>query len=153
MYMGYSFTAPYTAKQETEILAPRLWIQLLQWVSESHLKNQPLKKVALSHFRKNDFTYFVTVEMENLLHIPKGMTALCVPEMYYARSTHRSILDLQKVTETYEKIIRLASEKGWSWMDSSLHLEVYDERFQPKAAQTNFDIYVPVNKTSPRISK
>ncbi|HYK74534.1 MAG TPA: HTH domain-containing protein, partial [Pseudoneobacillus sp.] len=80
IYVGFSFVAPYIAKQETEILAPRLWLQLLNRLNEIENLKYPLQKIALAQYRKEDFSYFVTVEVNDRPNrIPNGMTEISIP--------------------------------------------------------------------------
>ncbi|WP_142384769.1 HTH domain-containing protein [Bacillus sp. M6-12] len=147
-YIGYSFDAPYIAKAETEILAPRLWLKLLSQVKELRGIQHPLKKTALSYFRNENFTYFIAVEADinkTIKDIPQEMTAISIPEMYYVRKTHLSNLDLNQVIDTYEDIYRWISKNGWRQLDA-FHLEYYGDQFKPYAQQPQFDVYVPVIK-------
>jgi predicted transcriptional regulator YdeE len=151
-YVGYSFDAPYSAKQETEILAPRLWLLLLSHLDKIDSVKYPLQKTALALFRKTDFSYFITVEVEDLSKMPIGMTALSLPEMFYAKKTHQQTLELNQVIQTYEDIYHWISKNGWVKIDSAYHLENYGEKFNPNAMKTNFDIYVPVYKKTKGLS-
>lgn len=147
IYVGFSFVAPYIAKQETEILAPRLWLQLLNRLNEIENLKYPLQKIALAQYRKEDFSYFVTVEVNDRPNrIPNGMTEISIPTMTYARKTHLKTLELNQVIQTYEDIYKWIYKNGWGKFDSSYHLECYGENFKPNAPQTNFDIYVPIQK-------
>ncbi|WP_442598370.1 GyrI-like domain-containing protein [Neobacillus sp. D3-1R] len=147
-YVGFTFDAPYIAKQETEILAPRLWLQLLSRLSEIKNLKYPIQKVALAKYRKEDFSYFITVEVNKRESdsVPPGMTEITVPATTYAVKTHVKTLELDQVIQTYEEIYRWISRNGFEKLDQDYHLEAYGEKFRPNAPQTNFEIYVPIQK-------
>ncbi|WP_026694824.1 GyrI-like domain-containing protein [Peribacillus kribbensis] len=143
-YIGYEFTSPYSAKEETEILAPRLWIRLLSRVREIQSAKQPIIKTALGQYRKKDFSYYITVEVENPAFIPKDMISIKIPARYYAKKRHRHSIELGQVIGTYEEIYAWVKKSRWIPDRDSCHLEVYGADFRGNSRQANFDIYVPL---------
>jgi predicted transcriptional regulator YdeE len=143
-YIGYCFQAPYTAKAETELLAPRLWMQLL--LEAPHLPGikLPLVKTALALFERDSFLYYVTVEATSATVIANNMTALSLPAGCYVKKSHMLGLELAEVTKTYEEIFAWARQHNREVQSKQFCMEIYGENFNPKGQAANFDIYVPV---------
>ncbi|MBM6618039.1 GyrI-like domain-containing protein [Bacillus suaedaesalsae] len=142
-FIGFQFDAPYSARRETEILAPKLWIKLLHQLEESSYK-KPFQKFALAQFRKHDFSYYITVKVDDILDTPKGMTSLCIPKLTYVKKTHNQTLELEDTIHTYETIYKWMKEHNLKQHEHAFHLEQYDERFNPRKPVAEFDIFVPI---------
>lgn len=73
------------------------------------------------------------------------MTALCIPKMKYVKKSHKQSLVLEDTIRTYESIYKWIKENKLVQHHGAFHLEKYDERFNPRKTDVEFDIFVPIN--------
>lgn len=140
---GFEFTAPYTAFGEVEVLAPRLWLELLRRQEEIPCVNSSIR-LGLAHNRDKEFTYYVTLEVEHVERIPEDFIQLHIPARKYALFTHYGSLERAHVHATYHSIYRWLEKNGYEQDREALIIESFDERFAPASPHNQYDIYIPI---------
>ncbi|WP_332457836.1 GyrI-like domain-containing protein [Tumebacillus avium] len=144
--VGYEFTAPYTARGEAEVLVPRLWFQLLTNIEGMEHVITPVIKRGLALHRESEFTYYVTVGVEQAAEVPEGMIRVEVPEHQYVCFTHVGSVERVSVDETFQRIFEWLKQHRYRRATSIPWIELFDERFNPTVPDNSFDIYIPVVK-------
>lgn len=142
--IGFTFTSPYSAFDEVEILAPRLWIQLKQRIKEIENCINPHIRIGVAHNRKEDFTYYLTMEVEDIKNIPDGMISIIVEPNNYASFTHTGSMERDHVHESYRKAYNWIQANGYEINSDGLNLEIYDEKFNPTSCNNQFTFYLPL---------
>jgi predicted transcriptional regulator YdeE len=140
---GFEFTAPYTAFSEVEVLAPRLWLELLRRRAEIPYVNSNIR-LGLAQNRTDDFTYYVTLEVEHFENIPDDFIQMHIPSRTYALFTHYGSLDREHVHSTYYSIYKWLDRNRYEQDKEALNIEHFDERFQPNSRNNQYDIYIPI---------
>ncbi len=128
-----------------------LWPKFMARVSEIHdtKSGYTLGVCAASHpdvkLQDGDtFVYIAAMPVKDLENPPKGMVAMKIPASKYAVFTHKG--PISELPHTIRYIWGT-----WVPRNSDRHkknapdLEIYDERFNPKTLDGEFDIYVPIN--------
>ncbi len=142
--VGYEFTAPYKAFREAEVLIPRLWFRLIEHLEEIGEVVNSNRRIGVSHNRKTDFTYYVTVEVENFTKVPNNMTQLTVPANTYASFYHHGVMERDHIDRTYQFIHNWFEKNQYERNFQSYSLEIYDEHYEPSKSSNRFEILIPV---------
>ncbi|WP_313897780.1 GyrI-like domain-containing protein [Bacillus litorisediminis] len=142
--VGYEFTAPYKAFREAEVLIPRLWFRLIEHLEEIGDVVNSNRRIGVSHNRKTDFTYYVTVEVENFTKVPNNMTQLTVPANTYASFYHHGVMERDHIDRTYQFIHNWFEKNQYERNYQSYSLEIYDEHYEPSKSSNRFEILIPV---------
>lgn len=100
----------------------------------------PNEILGVAYNRKDDFTYYLCVEVSQVASVPEGMTAISVPAHTYATLRKTPAIS---VHEAYNRIHRQMAEAAQQETDDPLSIvEVYP----PKRDDANLDflIMIPV---------
>jgi len=131
---------------ETNHVIPGLWEQLNRNKgSIPHQMDDSPGLGVMIPLKYPQFDYYAGVEVTSLNDIPTGMEGYEVEHQQYAVFTHRGPLDQLSNTLAYI---------GGTWLpQSGYHLrltpsfELYDKRFNPDHEESEFDTYIPVNRS------
>jgi AraC family transcriptional regulator len=128
---------------------PKLWQRFLK--RESEVQHVAAENVGLGvsfgiekKEKESEFFHIVGHIVSSIEGIPEGMTYRKIPAHDYAVFTHKG--PLSKLGETYDFIYGEWMPKSEYEYDDSNEIEWYDERFNPEAEDSEFDIYVPIKK-------
>ncbi|MCF7919262.1 MAG: effector binding domain-containing protein [Candidatus Cloacimonetes bacterium] len=128
---------------------PQLWDKFnARW---NEVENIAIKGVCVgicphvdtSDFDENtQFAYISGMLVENFEKVPPGMETLDIPAQKYAVFTHKGALDT--LNATYQYIYAEWLPNSEYELAAAAEIEWYDDRFKFGAADSEFDIYVPV---------
>ncbi|WP_281257353.1 GyrI-like domain-containing protein [Bacillus oleivorans] len=141
---GYEFAAPYKAFSEAEVLIPRLWFRLIERLEEIGDVVNRKRRLGISHNRKTDFTYYVTVEVQKFSNVPNDMVQLTVPVNTYASFYHHGVMERDHIDRTYEYIHQWIDKSNYERDYQSYSLEIYDEHYEPSKPSNRFEILIPI---------
>ncbi|MDB5034780.1 MAG: AraC family transcriptional regulator [Chlorobi bacterium] len=91
---------------------------------------------------EDEFYYMACTEVQSLDAIPEGMTARTIPEQRYAVFTHKG--PLHRLGETMNYVYGSWRPNAPYEMSEGPDLELYDERFNPTAEDSEMDILIPI---------
>ena len=138
----------YTGKAGTDEI-PELWGKFAQKMG--NVPNRVNKDVCYgvvnpfgSKEEEGTIDYVAAVEVENFDNIPDGMVTAEIPEAYYAVFTHKG--QIKNFMETIKYVYGEWLPKSEYNLTGTPELEIYDERFNPEADDSECDIYLPVAK-------
>lgn len=100
--------------------------------------------IAPFHSRESEFTYYVTVPVEELQKIPEGMVGFTIPRKHYVWTTHQ--VGAEDVEHTYRRLFTWMEEYGYEQDHQALSLEIYKEEHKQRNTSGNryFEIFLPV---------
>lgn len=142
--VGYEFSAPYHLFSEAEVLIPRLWFKLFNQIDE--IPAIHLNRIGIAHNRKTDFSYWVTVEVQNFEQIPNEMVQLTIPPKTYASFFHKGSMERDNINQTYKYIQKWLKENNYQQDQLSNIIEIYDHKYQPYKRNNTFEILIPIQE-------
>lgn len=143
--VGFSFTAPYTARAEAGVLVPRLWMRLLSRVGEIRHCIDPSVRLGLSVHQPREFTYHITVQVSAVEAVPDDMVSLSVEGHRYARFTHTGSMERERVDATFLAAFAWIESQGLTRSREAPWVERYDHRYDPASPRNAFEILLPVD--------
>ena len=122
---------------------PQLWGRFSPRMDEiKHRTREPIAYGVEDNFdeKTKEFDYLAAVKVDNTLDIPPGMVSWDVPEQTYAVYT----CTLPTIREAYDDMYhKWLPESGYQ-RGPGPEFEYYDERFDPHAADSELDLYIPI---------
>ncbi len=103
------------------------------------------KEIQIEGTEKKDYEFFVIVGLavKNIDDIPEGMTYKKVPAHKYAKFVHKG--PISNIMETYNYIYNeWLPKSGHEYDWEACEVEWYDNRFKIDEADSEFDIYIPI---------
>ncbi|MFZ5823236.1 MAG: HTH domain-containing protein [Bacillota bacterium] len=143
--VGFSFTAPYTARADAGVLVPRLWMRLLSRVEEIRHCVDPSVRLGLSVHHPREFTYYITVQVSAIEAVPDDMVSLSVAARRYARFLHVGSMERERVDATFLAAFAWIESKGLTRSREAPWVERYDHRYDPASPRNAFEILLPVD--------
>ncbi|MDK2951581.1 MAG: AraC family transcriptional regulator [Kosmotogales bacterium] len=130
--------------------APGLWNELMR--KQNEIKNiyKPVEWIGLMCTGEEEFVdekadYIAGARVTDLSSIPEGMRGYEVPAREYLVFTHKGTLD--KLGETYNYIYSQYFPACREYTPTGMmEFEYYDQRFVGDKPESEFDIYIPVEK-------
>lgn len=141
---GYHFTSSYQVFSEAEVLIPRLWFKLFNRLDKIPVKSNV--RIGVANNRKNNFSYWVMVEVKDFDHLPDDLTTLIIPKGSYASFSHYGSMDRENISTTYQYIETWLKENNCKQKDLSQIIEIYDHKYQPTKPSNQFEILIPMDK-------
>jgi len=137
----------FTAETTKEI--PELWNQFMAHIPQLstgegmpvcygacyHDPSQPMEASA-------EFEQIAAVEFKEGVEIPDGLIVRDVEDCKYAVFTHKG--KLGKLTDTYNYIYGVWSQREDVKLKAGHMFEYYDEHFNPESNESEIFIYVPI---------
>jgi len=139
--VGFAWSGPYANSSEI----PLLFSQFEQRLAEIEAPVTTEWIYAPFHSRETEFTYYVTLAVDELRTRPSGMTGFQIPGKSYAKATHQG--PAAEVTATYRTMFSWIKENGYRQNPSALTIERYDRsRDNASKEYLQYDIYLPLQK-------
>lgn len=139
--IGLELTGPYSLLQK---IGP-LWQTFVSRIEEISARVNPeaMVSMGLTNDRPTDFTYYASIEVEDVSEVPEGMVSITVPAASYAVFTHKGSTD--KLGDTINQARRTIKESGYGINHDAYWFELYDKRFNPASEDSELDLYFPIS--------
>nr|WP_263327538.1 GyrI-like domain-containing protein [Neobacillus sp. Marseille-Q6967] len=136
--VGISWNGTYS--QTNEI--PPLFNVFEERIGEINFRKDDSAFVTPFHSRETEFTYYVTMPVEKLEDIPKGMVGFTIPHKNYVFATHKG--KAEDVEDTYKQMLLWMKEYGYEQDHHALGIEVHKRDNSNHDGNLHFDIYLPI---------
>ncbi len=96
--------------------------------------------------RESMQTFYVGVIVDHANFIPQGMELVMIPDREFAQITH--VGPVSNIGNSYMVLESWISSRGYKQVSDWI-VELYDERFNPVASDSEMEIYTPVKSSVP----
>lgn len=147
--VGDKFISILSPEKNNHIVIPKLWDKFMARQNEVTNRAKPMDLGICMPVDKNETKshpdecyYMACTEVTSIENVPEGMVAKTIPAGDYAVFTHKGLLS--NLSHTMNYIYGSWLSKSGKKLREAPDLEIYDKRFKPDSADSEFDIYIPI---------
>ncbi len=142
------FISVLSPDKNNMVVIPKLWQSFMPRVHEIKNAKSPVnlgvcyEVPAGESSRPDECMYMAATEVTEFVDVPKGMEAFTIPAGEYAVFTHKGALENFEHTMNY--IYGSWLPKSGKKLRHAPDMEWYDQRFKLNEADSEIDVYIPV---------
>ncbi|PAF29749.1 effector binding domain-containing protein [Paenibacillus sp. 7516] len=142
--IGLEFQAPFTAVYMSQVMIPKLWIELERRQHEIPRQTRTGVKTGVSLSRTRLYHYIAGVEVSHFHEVPEGMVGIVLPAREYAVYTHFGAPDRAEIDQTFLLLMDKLRQQGLEPDISGYALEI-----RPSDPPSSIHIHIPLHGTNP----
>ncbi|KIL48288.1 GyrI-like domain-containing protein [Jeotgalibacillus soli] len=143
-FVGIGWTGTFEAAAHGDI--HRLFYRCKETLQAKGLLEGRTDLIGLSYSdRQNGFTYFLGIEADQKLQVPRDMHSIIVPSYDFVTASHSG----PQAWKIYEKLNGWILEQGYhlNHYGGLNHIEVYPIDYDPYRTSLTFQIGIPIKKS------
>ncbi|WP_336782421.1 HTH domain-containing protein [Paenibacillus illinoisensis] len=122
--IGLEFQAPFTAVYMSQVMIPKLWIELERRQHEIPRQTRTGVKTGVSLSRTRLYHYIAGVEVSHFHEVPEGMVGIVLPSREYAVYSHFGAPDRAEIDQTFLLLMDKLRQQGLELEISGYALEI-----------------------------